>query len=228
MKVLMLVLSSQGGSDNCYSGFVEQWLRYANSNPSIDVYLYLADNTIENKYDLSGNILRIKRNENWDDILDKTFDAFDYFKDKIDSYDWVCRPNMSAFIHFDKYLQYLSKLPESVQVEGNILQGGGIVYPSGAGYSFRAPLLKLFLENRRQTWYVDDMTIGKILYENNIPIHRREHHHSCVNSTTFNTFFLELKGQSTQFQYRFKTEKRSDDVEHYRQFVDSILNPVNI
>lgn len=220
-KVLMLVLASNGGTDNCYTNFTKQWLRYANSNPNIDCYLYLADGSIKDKYDLSGNILRIKRGENWNDILDKTFDALEFFKDKFNEYDWICRPNMSAFIHFEKYLEYLSKLPESVKVEAVHCHGGGIVYPSGAGFSFRSSLGELILKNKQQTWYVDDMTFGKIFHENNIQIQNRPIY-DCVDNNNVDNFINNDLKNSSKFQYRFKTGNRADDIKNYTKFVDVV------
>jgi hypothetical protein len=224
-KVLMLVLASIGGPHNCYDGFSEQWLRYANSHPNVDCYLYKADGSIDNRFDLSGNVLRIKRGENWDDILYKTFDALEYFQPQFHKYDWICRPNMSSFFHIPKYLEYISKLPETVQVEGVHCSGGGIVYPSGAGFSFRANLGDLILKNKQSTYYVDDITFGKIFYENNIQIHNRPVFDSVDTHTIQHILDNDLQ-TSWKFQYRFKTGNRGDDVVNYSKFVDSVYGTV--
>lgn len=220
-KVLMLVLASIEGPDNCYSRFTEQWVRYANSHPNIQCFLYKADGSIKDQYELSGNILSIKRGENWGDILYKTFDALDFFKSRFHEFDWICRPNMSSFFHFPKYLEYLASLPESVQVEGVHCSGGGIIYPSGAGFSFRANLGDLILANKQPTYYVDDITFGKIFYENNIQIHNRPVFDS-IDNNNINKFLEDDLKTSWKFQYRFKTGNRGDDVINYSKFVDSV------
>lgn len=216
----MLVLASDGGPDNCYSLLQEQWLRYANSNPNIECYIYKADSSIENKYDLSGNVLRIKREENWDDILDKTFDALEYFKDRFHEFDWICRPNISAFFHFPKYVEYLELIPQEFQVEGLHSFWGGIIYPSGAGFSFRASLGDLLLKNKQPSCYVDDITFGKIFYENNIKIKGRPRF-DCIDTSNVD-MFIENIPITWKFQYRFKSSNRKEDVVNYTKFVDAV------
>jgi hypothetical protein len=219
----MLVLASDGGPHNVYSLFQEQWLRYANSHPNIDCFLYKADCNLETQYDLCGNILRIKRGENWDDILSKTFDALDYFKSRAHEYDWVCRPNISAFFHFEKYLKYLSSLPDSVQAEGIHYSYGGMPYPSGSGFSFRASLVDLLLLNRRPPLYVDDITFGKIFQENGIAIHNRPSF-CAVDCSNIENCVKGVVSDDWNFQYRFKTNNRADDSIHYKRIVDAVLS----
>jgi hypothetical protein len=222
-RVLMLVLASHDGPDNCYTGFCEQWLRYANSHPNIDCYLYKSIGGIATPYELDGNVLKINRGENWNDILYKTFDALEYFQPKFHEYDWICRPNMSAFFHFEKYLSYLASLPESTQVEAVHCHGGGIVYPSGAGFSFRSSIGDLILKNKQPTYYVDDMTFGKIFHDNTIQIHNRPVY-DCVDNSNVDRFISEDLHTSWKFQYRFKTNCRRDDVVNYKKFVDSVYS----
>jgi len=214
MKVLFLILASNGPF---YSKYEEQWKRYMNTNPACECYFYKFSAVQE----LSGNTLWLKGQETQNNIHAKTLAALDFFKDRLDEFDFICRPNLSSFFVFDRYLEYLKTLPTKMCVEGPHNNYGGMIYPSGCGYSFTPDVAKIILERQDAQYHMDDMTIGKICREQSIPIHKRDF--MMITNANVESAIEQISAKPAIFHMRVKqppNNRRWDDVANYTRLVD--------
>jgi len=223
MKVLFLILASGGGS---YPKFEEQWKRYMNSNPSCECYFYKYSSVEE----LSGNTLFLKGTENMHNLYKKTLDALKFFEHRLDEFDFICRPNLSSFFIFDRYLKFLEGLPKTMCVEGVVGNHGGIPFPAGSGFSFTPDIAKILLKRQDKQFHIDDVTFGKVCKEIGIKIYRDKtspRRVDILKDSTYTAMIEQIRSNPKIFHMRLKqtaSSNRSADLKNYTKLVDEFYN----
>ncbi len=222
MKVLFLILASDDGESGYYTQFQKEWMKYMNINPNIECYFYKSTKTNNNEfYELSGNTLMINQGENWNSIFDKTVKALKFFQPRFSEFDWICRPNLSSFYHFDKYLDYLKSIPDNIKIEG-VPTYHNIEYPSGCGFSIKPEIASLIIENNQNQYIMDDVTFGLIYINNNISFYKRNKLY-CIDKNNIDEYLTNVNS-SPIFHYRFRTQSRADDIENISKFINTVYN----
>jgi hypothetical protein len=223
MKVLFLILASGGGS---YPKFEEQWKRYMNSNPSCECYFYKYSSVEE----LSGNTLFLKGTENMHNLYQKTLDALKFFEHRLDEFDFICRPNLSSFFIFDRYLKFLEGLPKTMCMEGVLGNYGGMPYPSGAGFSFTPDIAKILLQRKDKQFQIDDITFGKVCKEIGVKIYRDKtspRRVDILKGSDYSKIIEQIRADPRIFHMRLKqtaSPNRSADLINYAKLVDEFYN----
>jgi len=218
MKVLVLILASDNHST--YPKYEEQWRRIMKRNPSFECYFYKSTAGIKEAYELRDNVLHIKLGECMGNILEKTIRALEYFEPRFSEFDFILRSNISSFFLFERYLAYLEGLPRQNMMEGVTIHSYGYTYPSGCGFTFSPDVGRTIIRSRQNQYHMDDVTIGKICYDNKIPILPRKF--LQAHSTNYDTVLLELEKDPTIFHLRVHTgHNRAADPEIYQKLVDN-------
>lgn len=218
MKILFLILASGGDS---YPKFEEQWKRYMNSNPSCECYFYKYSSVEE----LSGNTLFLKGTESMSNLYQKTLDALKFFEHRLDEFDFICRPNLSSFFIFDRYLKFLENLPKTMCMEGPINNYGGMPYPSGCGFSFTPDIAKILLQRQDKQYVIDDITFGKVCKEIGVKINR--HNFLEITNSNLEKMIERIRTDPTIFHMRLKQppySSRLADVNNYTKLVDEFYS----
>jgi hypothetical protein len=165
-KILMLILSNDGGKDNIYTILQERMRKYIHKNPNIEAYFYKADPNILDDYLIVGDIVYVKTNETYPDLWKKFWLTLKVFEDRLHEFDYISRPNLSTFIIIDRYLQYIETLPKDKCCSGIKFFGGQpIPFPSGYLFTITPDLAKEFIYNQviENNEGIDDRCIGVIL-----------------------------------------------------------------
>jgi hypothetical protein len=170
-RVLVLVLASD--TDPLYCAFQILWRQYMKSHPNIDAYFYKGHPNISQDAFLSDeNTLLIKIKEGLDTCYEKTLKAFEFFSNKLDTYDYVFRTNLSSFVYFPHYLNFCKSLPKRVCCAAfiGVRSEDGLQFPAGAGFTLSPDLVKRLIQERPALEVQDDVSIGRALQRWNIPI----------------------------------------------------------
>lgn len=116
MKVLMLILASDGGKDDIYTKLQQIKRLYIHLYPEVDAYFYKADPNLETQHKIIGDTIYIKTKETYPDLWKKLLLILKVFENKLDDYDFISRPNLSTFVIMDRYLNHLQTLPKKCAV----------------------------------------------------------------------------------------------------------------
>lgn len=217
-KVLMLILAS----DNLpiYRELQSIWRKYMSSNPDIDCYFYKGDPKLTVDSRLDNDTLWIKIDERLDTVYEKTIKAFNYFSNRMKDYDFVCRPNLSSFFVFDKYLDYCSTLPKSQCVSAFVGIHDGISFPSGCGFTMSSDVVLNLLQDNPKYVVMDDVTIGAWLMSKNITIIPARRF-DFTNDRTEALIYVPIKDI---FHYRVKNSNRNLDILIHSQLLKIYYN----
>ena len=170
MKVLMLIL---GGGDGFYETLREFcWGSYINSKPDeIEAYFYRGDPNLETPYEINGNMLTVKCHDGYWHVVKKLQMALAAFEHRFHEFDYICRPNLSSFLIFDRYLKALEGRPtkEFCYAVCNTHPCG---FPSGCGFTITPDIAKEYIYNAPQIGCEggDDVSMGELLAKQKIPI----------------------------------------------------------
>lgn len=209
VKILMLVLASD--TSLVYRQFQSIWRMYMRSHPNIDSYFYKADPNLESEYKLDGDTLWIRMEESIPTIYEKTLKAFEYFFKTTRKYDFVFRPNLSSFIILKKYVEYCQTFPKTNLAAAFVGGDGSDTFPSGSGFTLSSDVVLRLLQDHPKLYRgEDDLTIGKWLYEQGIPIQALPRCDFVDDSSI--PYFREGNEDST-FHYRVKNTNRQLDFE---------------
>jgi len=180
IPILNLVLYStdNGGS---YDKMQKMTNEYYKRFSFVTTYYYCFKPDLEKKYELVDNILYVKGDESYTPgILQKTIDAFEYFKDEIPNYKYIVRSNISTIVRFDllevdlrnnavgygcalcwnmEYNNRKHELPENL-----------VIFSSGTSIIFSTDVLMNMLNNKDKIdmGLIDDVSIGKFV-QNEMP-----------------------------------------------------------
>lgn len=203
-KILILILASD--NQTYYKEFQKQWERYMNKYDDIDCYFYKCDPTIDVPIKVhNNNTILIKLDETFENIYIKTIKVFEYFYGKLDTYDYIYRTNLSSFIMIDRYIKYVSTLPNKNFCSAVIGYVNGIAFPSGSGFTITPDVAKRIVDLQHPLVIMDDVTIGVCLEALNINITY------CDRYDFYNYEKLDII-PNTIFHIRLKSEDRNIDI----------------
>lgn len=103
----------------------------------------------------------------------KTLNLFDYALNNME-FDYIFRTNSSSYVNIEKLLDFIMDKPKENFYSGVIGNYGGINFASGSGYFISRNLVDLVVEqkNRWDHRLIDDVSLGKLMLENNIKVYR--------------------------------------------------------
>jgi hypothetical protein len=169
MKILVLIMSHET-NDNNFINYKKVWDNQISnldkSKFNIEFKFLYSDNTIEENYQIQGNNLITKCNEDyWYSLLLKVMNGFDFFIQN--DFDLVFKTNLSTIINFDKFYEYCCQIDNSREFiyDGTIGDYQNYSYCSGAGMLLNKNSVDLILNNKEhlsESW-TDDIFIGFIL-----------------------------------------------------------------
>jgi hypothetical protein len=170
----MLILANDGP---LYGALERRWRRYIHSKPeSIEAYFYKADPNLDVDHRFIDDTLWLRCEEKYPYLWKKLWLALKVFEPRLHEFNFICRPNLSTFIVLDRYLRSLEELPLEKCCAGCVYWHGeqytSIPFPSGALFTFSVDIAHLILENTiiQDNEGIDDMSLGKVLYNAQISI----------------------------------------------------------
>jgi hypothetical protein len=180
INILNLVLfSSDGGGP--YDRMQKMTADYYKQFSFVKTYYYCFKPDLESEFLLEDNILYVKGDETFiPGILQKTIDAFEYFKDQIPNYRYVVRSNISTIIRFDlleKDLQnnavgYGCALCWNMEYNKNkaAIPANTIIFSSGTSIIFSSDVVMNIINNKDKLdmGKIDDVSIGEFV-QNEMP-----------------------------------------------------------
>jgi hypothetical protein len=167
----MLILASDG--NELYSSLERIKRSYIHNTNNLEVYFYKADPDILDDYKFSGDTIYVKTKETYPNLWKKLWLVLKAFENRLDEFDFICRPNVSTFIIMDRYLRYVEGLPKTRSCSGVIHYGGQpIPFPAGYLFTISCDIAKLMIHNTiiPDNEGIDDRCVGIILKHYNIPI----------------------------------------------------------
>ncbi len=170
----MLVLASNGGKDNLYDKLQKIKRKYIHSSSEIESYFYICEPTMDCEFKIVDDIVYVKSEENYPYLWEKLYFALKAFENRLDEFDFICRPNLSSFIIIDRYLNYVKNLPKTKYCGGLKFFGGQpIPFPSGYCFTITPDIAKYIILNKYMipnNYGIDDRCVGVILQIMNIDI----------------------------------------------------------
>jgi hypothetical protein len=176
-KILALIIASD--DQPVYLENQKIWRSYMKRDPEhIEAYFIKSDPTLSTDHKVDGDSIWFKTTLGYiptsSGILDNTILALDLFKDRLNEFSFVLRPNISSFYAFDRLLrdsENFSKEKFYAGVKGN---DSGITFASGSGYLLSIDLAKLLIDNKStligDKSLVDDVVVGKFLTSKGINV----------------------------------------------------------
>ena len=179
----MLILASDGGPNQLYTHLqYRSWRNYMHSQPEIEAYFYKANPNLTEEYYFDGDVLWVKCIEQYPKLWNKLVLALRAFKDRLHEFDYICRPDLGAFLVLDRYINFLTTQPKTKMCSGTILFDSirsPFKYPSGgcftispdiASYIIENPLISSIHRIDTENKDIDDLRIGVYLHELKIDI----------------------------------------------------------
>ena len=182
MKILMLILASDGGKDNLYTKLQDIMRRYIHSNHSIEAYFYKADPGITEDYLISGDTIYLKTEETYPNLWKKFWLVLKAFENRLDEFSYIARPNLSTFIILERYLTFLETLPKTNVCSGIkfFTRPHYTPFPCGYLFTITPDLAKKIIDNDiiPENEGIDDRCMGILLQKWNVPM--IEHNNYCI------------------------------------------------
>ena len=176
LKYVNLVLYSD---DKDYNKMKEITEKYYKKFENVTTIYYKFDKGITNKYEMEGNLLKIKGTESYlPGILDKTVKAMEYVVNNKYDCDYLVRSNISTIVDFELLDKELSKKPieyggglinelQMIDKSGGIMDETyfGLKYASGTAIVFSKKTLEQVIAKRDKINYklIDDVAIGLLM-----------------------------------------------------------------
>ena len=168
MKILMLILASNGGEKEIYTRLqYEIWRNYMHLYPDvIDAYFYKCNPLITEEYIIDGDTVYVKCDNSYPITLKRLQLVLKAFN--LDEYDFILRPNLSSFFILDKYIEYMYTIPTVNTCTSYMWAPNSksvYAYPSGAGFTISRDIAKYIVTNTiiPNNEGIDDVSIGTIL-----------------------------------------------------------------
>ena len=98
----MLILA---GGDGIYETLRKFWSTYMHASDEIEAYFYRSDMDLSGNYEIRGDTVYVKCPEGLWSVVKKLQMALQAFESRLDEFDYICRPNLSSFFIFDRYLK---------------------------------------------------------------------------------------------------------------------------
>lgn len=184
-----------------------------NTTPNVEI-IYYYGNGDENK--LVGDKFYSKTPEGLYNIGYKTLNLFEYLINNKD-FDYIFRTNSSSYVDIGKLIDYIEDKSKKDFYSGVIGNHGGINFASGSGYFISKDLVDLVLQNKNK-WdhsLIDDVSLGKLLSENNVNIYKGNRC-DMIKPTDY---------KNNHYHYRVKSENnRYNDIKLIKHINDNIKN----
>ena len=215
MKILILIISSNGFP---YDEYKQLWREYMNLDDEIDSY-FIESKDVE-KSCIEDDIIYIKAVESYEKIFYKTQEALKLFDLK--TYDYIFRTNLSSFIVFSKYKQWLKTLSKENVYNGSICWYTRYIYASGCGFTITPDVAQMIIdydEESQLSKFIDDVTIGKICMMNNVKITSAPL--NCIFPNTFQYETNQFDEYECAFHFRTKMGgDRKEDVKLFKELLE--------
>jgi|688.fasta_scaffold172427_2 hypothetical protein len=195
MKKILIIVMSHNSDDEtfkCYKKFWDMKKKFIENKFPIDILFLYSDENITNNYEIHGDSLISKCQENyWDSLLIKTINGLEYFFEN--DYDLIFKTNLSTFINFNSFYDFCLKkcLDDDLIYEGVVGTFENFRFVSGAGMLLNKKTAKIVLDNRHliTNKWTDDIFLGYILNgKNNITPNKNnlERYNLITKNISFN------------------------------------------
>lgn len=169
MRILFLILASDGP---VYTELQSVWRSYIHRYPGkVEAYFYKANPALEEPYKFEGDVLWVKCQEALGSVAKKLKAALAAFENRLDEFDFICRPNLSSFFIMDRYLEAVQKIPrERACLAKEHLAPG--IFPTGAGFTITPDIVRAILADPFPQTVAggDDVAVGAVLKKMGIKI----------------------------------------------------------
>jgi hypothetical protein len=174
-KILNLVLysSDNGGPYDKMRNLTDKYYKRFHF---VTTYYYCFKPDLEKDFELKDNILYVKGDESYiPGILQKTIDAFEYFREEIPKYRYVVRSNISTIIRFDilqedlknNAVGYGCALCWNMEHDNNktLHPYSPIIFSSGTSIIFSSDVVMNIINNKNKLdmQKIDDLSIGEFV-----------------------------------------------------------------
>jgi hypothetical protein len=187
MKILLLIMTSDGGTGNLYTRLqYEIWRKYMHSMPDkIESYFYKANPNIEESY-IEGDTVYVKCEEKYPSALwKKLFLTLKLFELRFHEFDYIYRPTVSSFIVLERLYKELLDKPRTrycvsptYEIWEDSLEPSvykilpSMIMPAGFGLGISMDIAKIIINttlvpNKEGQ---DDLWLGILLHEEKVPI----------------------------------------------------------
>lgn len=178
MKIIILVLSYEDGGGYSYMDdcIKNTWGKY--NKDDVEIYYNYAKTLDNTEYYIEENNIYCNGYESYNNIGYKTLKAFKWLVKK--DFDYMLRTNTSSFIHINNLKKYLIDKPKNNFYSGSPIpyhtNNLNIDFATGSGYILSKDLVE-YIVNHEDKWehkYPDDVSLGKIMNNNNIKLIPKE------------------------------------------------------
>lgn len=222
MKVLMLILA---GGDGIYETLRDFWSKYMHTSDEIEAYFYRSDMNLSGNYEIRENTVYVKCPEGLWSVVKKLQMALQAFESRLDEFDYICRPNLSSFFIFDRYLKAIENLPRE-RLCYAVSNTHPFLFPSGCGFTITPDIAKEYMKNAPPIGCIggDDVSMGELLTKMKINIITApriditfEHHWPLLDN---------LEKDKTVFHVRIKHEinRYQNDLTIWKRLLKEIYN----
>ena len=227
LKYVNLVLYSD---DKDYNQMKEITENYYKKFENVTTIYYKFDKGISNKYEMYGNVLKIKGTESYlPGILEKTVKAMEYVVDKKYDCDYLVRSNISTIVDFGLLDKELSNKP--IEYGGGLInelkmidKSGGIVddtyfglkYASGTAIVFSKNTLEQMMAQRNKINYklIDDVAIGLLMRDELKKLAEQVGSFLIVSENN-------MPDEKPYVFYRNRSSNRATDVKNMKRIIES-------
>jgi hypothetical protein len=198
---------------------------YCNNFINVKSYFILCDNNIDKEIMLDNNLIKVKCIENnWESILIKVIQSFNFFLKNECEYTHIMITNISTFVNIPNLYEKLSEHIKCIAYKGNNYNFKNVSYdfPSGAGYIFTIDLVNFICEFFKKNNFIvnnnltnifkqnfpttDDIFFGYFFYLNNIKIcnlDRFDILYSNIEIKYFNYSYYRIKTGNEKTDYYY-------------------------
>lgn len=212
-KILLLILSSD--TNEIYRGFQECWRNYMKSHKEIDYYFYKCDPSLPTDFEIRDDVIYVKCKDGLNHLFTKFILALRAVEEKLDDYDFICRPNESSFVIFPNYIQHLCTFPKVQSCVAIFTNYFKIVHPSGALFALSSDVAQKMALLPCEECYVDDVQIGYYLQKLGVHYYPSSRLDLDIQTGSLEDIVQKIK-KNTIFHVRCKTKDRRYDVEMFR------------
>lgn len=166
-KVLILVMSHNG--DTSFDSYKKIWEKKSEEMKNkfpMDVLFLYSDNTVVSDYEINGNKLISKCEENyWQALLTKLMNGLDYFLKN--DYDLVFKTNLSTFVNPTPFYEHVTKNCNNREYvyDGIVGSYEDFNFVSGAGILLNRKSCELIVNHKNliNDKWTDDIFLGYVL-----------------------------------------------------------------
>jgi len=169
-KKILILVQEHTTDDIVFVNYKKVWLKtieyVKQNNLPIDVLFLNTDINLANTYEIIGDTLYSKYEENyWDALLIKVMNGFDYFMSS--DYDLVFKTNLSTIINFDLFYNFCNERYQNDEIvyDGLFSHYNDFAFCSGAGMLLNKNSVKIIMDNKDKVTkeWTDDIFFGYVL-----------------------------------------------------------------